>query len=237
MTTRTLVLAALTALIVNPAFAKSKKKEEPAPAPTPAPAAAEPAPAPEPEPAPPVEVGPVSPKNVSFSVTLGYADGSTKAGKVTGLERTSDFNGDEGWTSDASKLKLTVEGSGTEKQVAWTDLKSVAITPGKIPDDLDCTYSSDFSPWMYECTLRTTSAAALKDGSKGNVTNRHKWKLWFEDGSTVELQVYKYTVRQQDDRELQFGDEAGENFAIYTKLQQQIREDLKGKMLKSISIQ
>jgi hypothetical protein len=237
MTKRTLLSSILLlAFVATPAFAKPKKKEE-APPPPPV---AEPAPPPaaEPEAPPePVDVGPMSPKNVSFSVTLGFADGTSKSGKVTGVERSSDFNGDEGWTTEANKLKFTVEGGGTEKMVPWTDLKGVTITPGKMPDEVDCTYSSDFNPWMYECTLRTNSAATMKDGSKGTITNRHLWRLWFEDGSNVELQVYKHTVRQQDDRELQFGDDAGENFAIYTKLQQQLREEQKTKMLKSVTIQ
>lgn len=215
-----------------------KKKGEPAPEPTPAPEPAA-APAPEEAPPPPPEEPPAPKvvKNVDFSATFTFADGTTKSGKVQGLERTVDFYGDEGWTSEADKLKVQVEAAGTEKMVDWTAVKSVNVVPGKIPDDVDCTYSSDFSPWMYECTLRTTSNVVLKDGSKGLVTNRHRWRITWADGTTTELALFKYTVREQDDRDLQFGDEATENTALYTKLQQQLRTDVKAGVLKSVTIQ
>jgi hypothetical protein len=218
--------------------AKGGKKKGDAPAPPPPEAAAAPAPAVAP---PPVEEAAPAPppvvKNADLSITIGFADGTSKAGKVTGIERTVDFYGDEGWTSDEGKLKLTVEAAGSEKQVAWKDVKSLAVAPGKIPDEVDCTYGSDFSPWMYECTLRTNVTATMKDGSKGTVTNRHKWRFSYSDGSSLELSVYKYTVREQDDRELQFGDEATENFALYTKLQDKLRSDAKTALVKSIAVQ
>jgi len=213
----------------------SKKSDAPPPA-EPAPAAPAPAPAAEPEPAP-VEAAPLSVHNADLNVTITYADGSTKAGHVKGIERTVDFSGDQGWTSDEGKLRLTVEAGTSEKQVAWKDLKSVAITPGKMPDDVDCTYSSDFTPWMYDCTIRTTSAATMKDGTKGNITNRHQWRFTMDDGSTVELQVFKYSIREQDERTVEFGDESTENFKLYTKLQDELRTDLKTKIVKSISVQ
>jgi len=213
---------------------KKGKEEAPPPAPEPAPAAA-PAPveaAPEAAPEPPKAV-----KNVDLGITVTHMDGTSKAGKVTGIERTVDFYGDEGWTSEEGKIKLTVESGSSEKQVAWKDVKSLTITPGKIPDDVDCTYSSDFNPWMYECTLRTTVAAVMKDGSKGNVTNRHKWRFSYDDGSQAELSVFKYTVRAPDDREIQFGDDSTENFALYTRLQDQLRGDAKTVLVKTIAVQ
>lgn len=208
----------------------------------PAAPAAEPVAAPPAEVAPPVveEAPPAPPavvKNADLGITITYADGTSKAGKVTGIERTVDFQGDEGWTSEDRKLTLTVEAAGTEKQVPWTDVKSVVVIAGKIPDEVDCTYSSDFSPWMYECTLRTNVTATMKDGSKGTVSNRHRWRFWYADGSQVELSVYKYTVREQDDRNIEFGDESTENFALYTKLQDKLRSDAKTVLVKSIAIQ
>ncbi|MDP2307035.1 MAG: hypothetical protein Q8P18_13510 [Pseudomonadota bacterium] len=212
-----------------------KKKGEPAPTPAPEPAAAPVEPAAPAEEAPPPP--PVAVRNADLAITIAYADGTSKAGKVTGIERTVDFQGDEGWTSEGGKLTLTVEAAGTEKQVPWKDVRSVAVVVGKIPDEVDCTYSSDFSPWMYECTLRTNVTATMKDGSKGTVSNRHRWRFSYDDGSKVELSVYKYTVREQDDRELQFGDEATENFALYTKLQDKLRSDAKTVLVKNISVQ
>ncbi len=216
-----------------------KKKGEDAPAAaSEVPAAATPA-APAPvEPAPPAEPPPPAfVKNANVILTITYADGTSKAGKVTGIERTVDFYGDEGWTEDAGKLKLTIEAAGSEKQVAWESVKTLTVVPGKIPDDVDCTYSSDFNPWMYECTLRTTVNAVMKDGSKGTLGNRHRWRFSYEDGAKVELSLYKYTVREPDDRNLQFGDDAGENFPLYSKLQEKLRGDLKTVLVKSISVQ
>ncbi len=211
-----------------------KKKGEPAPVPEPAAAPAE-------APAPPVEEAPPMPppavKNADLGVTVTYADGTSKSGKVTGIERTLDFYGDEGWTTEDGKLRLTVEAAGTEKQVPWQDVKTLSIAAGKIPDEVDCTYSSDFSPWMYDCTLRTNVTAVMKDGSKGTVTNRHKWRFSYDDGSKVELSVYKYSVREQDDREIEFGDEVSENFALYTKLQDKLRSDSKTALVKTITVQ
>lgn len=214
-----------------------KKKDEPAPAPAPEPAppaaVEEAAPAPVEE-APPVEK---SVNNASFSVTITYADGSTKGGRVKGVERTADFYGDEGWTDEAGKLKLTVEAGGTEKYVTWDQVKTIAVTPGKMPDEVDCSYSSDFTPWMYECVLRTTAAVTLKDGSKGVITNRHQWRFHLDDGSKIEFTVYKYVVREQDERTVEFGDEQVENYALYTKLQDRLRSDSKTILVKSVSVQ
>jgi hypothetical protein len=215
-----------------------KKKDAPAPPPpTDAPAATAPA---APAPAPVEEAPPAPPPvlhNADLSISVTYADGTSKAGKVTGIERTVDFYGDEGWTNEDGKLKLTVESGSSEKQVSWKDVKSLAVVAGKIPDEVDCTYSSDFTPWMYECTLRTTVNAVLKDGSKGTVTNRHRWRFSYDDGSKVELAVYKYTVREQDDRDVQFGEEQVENFALYTRLQDKLRTEAKSTLVKAISVQ
>jgi hypothetical protein len=174
----------------------------------------------DPDPAPAAsapEAAPASVTNADLRATLAYADGSTKSMHVTRIERTVDFYGDEGWTTDDGKLKLTVESGGKEKQVAWKDVKSISVVPGKIPDEVDCTYSSDFTPWMYECTLRTTANVTLKDGP-------------------VEFSVFKYTVREQDTSSADFGD-AEENHGLYAKLQQQVRADAKGALLKSVTVQ
>jgi hypothetical protein len=192
----------------------------------------------DPDPAPAAsapEAAPASVTNADLRATLAYADGSTKSMHVTRIERTVDFYGDEGWTTDDGKLKLTVESGGKEKQVAWKDVKSISVVPGKIPDEVDCTYSSDFTPWMYECTLRTTANVTLKDGSKGTIGNRHRWRFSGE-GGPVEFSVFKYTVREQDTSSADFGD-AEENHGLYAKLQQQVRADAKGALLKSVTVQ
>lgn len=214
----------------------SKKTETPAPAePAPAPVAEPAAPAEPAEPAPVASPDPV--RNANFNVTITYANGTTKAGHVKGVERTVDFFGDQGWTAEEKDLKLIVESAGSEKQAAWNEVKSIAVTPGKMPDEVDCTYSSDFDPYMYDCTVRTATIATLKDGSKGDIANRHHWRFTMDDGSVVEFQVYKYSVREQDTKSVEFGDEKTENFALYTKLQDQLRTAVKTDIVKSIVVQ
>ena len=225
---------ALLACLLAPsaAFAKPKAKSEPPPPPVEAPA-----PAPEPE-APPAEEAPPPPaprlKNVSLNVSLTMADGTSRSMHVTGLERADDFHGDRGWTSEPGDLKITLEAGKSEKYVTWTDLKSIAIAPGKMPDDVDCSYNSDFNPFMYECSIRTVTTAVLKDGSKGTVTTRNKWRLADEDGGAVELYLYKPTERMQG--EPTDGDQF-EDPGMYTKLQQSMRATLKTNLVKAITVQ
>lgn len=213
---------------------KPKRGQEPAP--TPEPAAVEaPAPVEEAEPPPPPEPEPPAVvKNIDFQVALAWANGTTKSGHVTGVERTVDFNGYEGWTADAKKLKLVVECGTTEKEVAWTDVKSITITPGKAPDGVDCTSTSDVTPVMYECTMRTTTAVVLKDGTKGNITNRHMWRFTWEDGTTTELQVYKYTVRAPDTYVAVRGEE--DTSDPFLALQETLAAELKTGLLKTITM-
>jgi hypothetical protein len=224
-------------LILLPLLAaKGGKKKDDAPAPPP-PVAEKAAPAeaaPEPPPAP---EAPKVIKNADVTVSITNAGGTIKSGKVTGIERTIDFAGDEGWTSVEKDLRLTVESGSSEKQVAWKDVKSITVTPGKIPDEVDCSYSSDFSPWMYECILRTNTTVVMKDGSKGNITNRHQWRFTFEDGSQSTFSIFKYSVREQDSKEVEFGEEQTENFGLYTRLQDRLRTELKTQIVKSVSVQ
>ena len=220
-------LLVLSFLLLTAAKGKPKKGAEAPPPPPPPPEVTEPAPAPEPEP----EESAV-PKNVSFNVTITFSDGTTKAGHVSGLERTADFYGDEGWTTDERKLKVTLEVGTSEREVAWTDIASVTIVPGKVPSDVDCSYSSATTPVMYDCTLRTTSTAKLKDGTAGMVATRHQWKLYFDDGSTQDVQLYKYTARQPETNE-----ENPEEAQAYMALQERIGGELKTVFIKSITIQ
>ena len=191
-------------------------------------------------------------KNTSFNVTLTMADGSTRTGHVQGVERAIDVYADQGFTEDARKLTLDVElpgakGKTTERAVPWTDVKSLTITPvlvsGKNPKlgsspDISCTFDTGVDPWMYECSMATVSAVVLKDGTKGNVTTRHPWRFTFDDGATVTFTASKHTVRAPEDREIEPGrDEAPTpNKDIYAKLQQQIRDDAKTKLVKTVVV-
>ncbi len=217
-----------------PAFAKPKAKSEPTPPPPVAAPAPEPAP-PEPAPPEPVEPAPAPRlKNVTLNVTVTTVGGSSRSIAVTGLERAEDFHADRGWTSASGDLKITLEVGKSEKEVAWTEVKSITIVPGKMPDDVDCSYNSDFNPFMYECSIRTTTTAVLKDGTKGAVITRNKWRLSPEEGAAAEFYLYKHTERMQGEatEEDQFEDPG-----MYTKLQQAMRESLKTTVVKSITIQ
>ena len=210
------------------------KKQEPAPAPVPAPAT-EPTPPPAPvEPPPPPE--PTRVKNADISVVFVRQDGSSATLKVVRIERSVDFYADQGWSNTDSDLRLSIEVGTTEKAVSWKDVKSVSVAPGKMPDDLDCTYSSDFTPWMYECTIKTTANVVLKDGSKGTVNNRHKWLFATEDGTETEFWLFKHTARMQDDSGSASVD-AEENTKIYPRLQEQLRAEIKTTLVKSVTVQ
>ncbi len=217
-------------------FIGAKKKKEPAPVPVPeVPVVAAPAPAAPAEPPPPPPP-PVAPKNASLTVTVTRQDGTSKAGKVTGIERAEDFYGDGAWLSEDTKLSLVVEVGTTEKSVKWADVKTISVVSGKLGENVDCTYSSDFNPWMYECTLRNDVSVVLKDGTKGKVSSRHLWRFHFEDGEKIEFTLYKYFVREQDDREVELGEDP-ENMALYTKLQDRLRTDMKSTMIKGVTVQ
>lgn len=172
-------------------------------------------------------------KNANLTVTYTTADGVAQKLAVTGIERSTDFFAEEGWSSEAKDLKIMLEIGKTEKGVVWTDVKSVAVVPGAVADS-DCTYSSDFSPWMYDCTLRTTTTVVLKDGSKGVVTNRHKWRFSTDDGKSVEFWLYKHPAREQDDPAE--GGDNEEDMGMYTKLQDRLRTELKTTLVKSIAV-
>ncbi len=227
----------LIAFLLVPAFSFAKPKApEPAPAPAPAPS---PAPAPEPAPAP-AEVPPppmgTHANNMSLNVTITRADGSSKSMHVKGVERATDFYGDQGWTTDAAELKIPVALAKGEKMAAWTEVKSISIVPGKMPDDVDCTYSSDFNPFMYECSIRTTTTIVLKDGTKGAVDIRNKWRFTLDDNTEVEFYLLKHTQRMQSEAAAGGGDQE-EDMGMYTKLQQALREDLKSTLVKGITVQ
>jgi hypothetical protein len=196
-----------------------------------APAPEAPATVPAPEAAPGV-------KNISMGAALAFGDGTSKSGRVQGVERTTDAY-DQDWSSDAKHLVLEVEIGTKEIAVPWTQVKTLTITPGVATgpkNEFSCEYTSDTDPHTYSCILPTTSSVVLKDGTKGNVVTRKRWRFTYEDGSTVEFYAYKLKASAPDDRELGFGDADTENAALYAKLQTQIRADLKARFVKSVTI-
>ena len=227
-------------LALSMMFAAEAKKPSPAPAAAPAPPpVAAPAPAPEPEPEPVAAVTPPEqrPHNANFYATISWADGSVTKGNVVRVERSEDWYGEQGWTDVESKLKVTLEGGGTEIDSAWTNLSSVTITYGS-PVDADCTNDSSFEPAMYMCVLRNTTAAKTRDGKSWQVADRHKWLFVFSSGSVAEFYVSKLPARKQDDTT-----EEGLNSSIteqetrlYGSLQAELTQLRTGKVPKSITI-
>lgn len=196
--------------------------------------AEEPSPAPAAEPAPAPVVAPAV-KNVSLGAKLAFGDGTFKDGRIAGIERAVDVYGEEGWSAEAKDLVLEVEIGTTEKAVPWTEVKSLTITTAPKPE-FDCDYTSETSPWMYECRLSTTSTVVLKSGQKGNVITRKRWRFTYEDGTSVVFSAFKPSAHEPDPRELSFGEEVGENAELYAKLQGQLRAELKAKMVKGVTI-
>lgn len=213
-----------------------KKAPEPVAAAEPAPAAApepEPTPEPEAEPEPPPEV-----VNADLNITVSHAGGSAKSGKVKRIERSSDWFGEEGWSTEPKDLKLALEKGNASKDALWTEVKSVAVVPGKVPADADCVYDSNFTPWMYDCTVKTTATVTLKDGTTGwLVTNRHKWRFTYEDGSQEEFWLYKHPAREQDEKVVDLDTTNPENMDLYVKLQERLKSEIKTTMVTKVTIQ
>ncbi len=178
-----------------------------------------PEPAPEPEPAVPTT-------NADLQVSVTFNDGSTKAGHVWLVERSSDWYAEEGWTQVADDVKLQLEGNGTEIMAEWREIKKLQVEIAKVSESTDCTYDSDFRPWLYDCTLRNKGTATTADGKTWEITDRHKWRLSFDGGETAEFWLFKHPARQQDSETVGL-DSSGENYDLYIALQDRLREEVK----------
>ncbi|MEC8423709.1 MAG: hypothetical protein VX000_08020, partial [Myxococcota bacterium] len=198
-----------------------------APAPTP-----EPAPEPEPEPEPPKEV-----VNADLNVRITRADGSTVQGHVKRIERSKDFFGETEWINARNELTIQVEGPDVYTKILWTEVDRVFVKPGAVPADVDCSYDSNFRPWMYECVLKTTGSLVMADGKKVTVDNRHKWRFTFDDDTAVEFWLKKHVAREQDASVVDLDTDNPENYDLYKKLQQQLRDDVKGSMVIKVDIE
>ena len=186
-----------------------------------------PEPKPEPEPEPVPEPEPAMPStNADLQVGVSLNDGSSKSGHVWLVQRSTDWYGEEGWTSAVDEVKLQLEGNGTEIHAPWADIKKISVTIAKVSESSDCTYDSNYTPWMYDCTLRNKGNAVTTDGRSWEITDRHKWRLSFDGGEELEFWLYKHPARQQDDETVGL-DSAGENYDLYIGLQDRLREEVK----------
>ena len=173
--------------------------------------------------------------NVDLKVTVTHNDGSAHAGRVVRLARSTDWYGEADWTTSSGDVKLQLEGSDGERSVDWSEIKSVTIKIAKVSESTDCTYDSNFSPWMYDCTLRNQASAVTRDGRSWEVTSRHKWRLTYDDDSSEEFWLYKHPARMQDIRTVSLSDASGENYDLYIELQDRLREEVKT-MVSGISL-
>jgi len=208
------------------------KEAPPTPAAEAAPPVEAPAPAPvvEEPPPPPPEI-----KNADFTVSLSTAGGGSVNGHVKRIERGENTYG-EGWTTEEKAMSFYVEGNGEYKKITWSDVKRISIS---IPDskDFDCLYSSEYSPWMYECSVKLKSTVTTKDGKSYVADSGHKWKFVTDDDVEHTFWLKKHYARQQDDKVVDLNVANPENYALYGELQAQLRNEMKGDLVKTISIQ
>lgn len=206
-------------VLVSPAFAGGKKPKTPTPPPpveiSVPPVVEETAPPPPPAPEPPKN-------NADFHATIAHADGHTVTGHVVRVERGDDWYADNGWVDATPKLTVELEAAGTNADKAWTDISTIDVKYGT-KSDIDCTYESEFTPWMYTCTLKTTAAVKTKDAKSWTSTSRYKWRFTFEDGSTDEFFLYKLPARKQDTTEVTLDSVSPENAALYAELQAEVQ--------------
>jgi len=211
---------------------KSSSVPEPVVAPTSSVKAPPPVPMSEPEPEPEPEPE-VAANNVSFSVEIIKMDGTTVSGRAVRLERGVDWYAEEGWTAAAGDLKLSLETDRDMKDVAWTDVAQIDITYGS-RSDIDCMYDSNFNPWMYMCTLRSSPTAKLKDGSTWRITSRQQWRVTFDDDRAESFYLFRLPARQQD--EVAPDLDTQENYGLYGSLQAAVLASAKAEAIKRIVI-
>ena len=208
-------------LIILSSLLACGQKEPPAtaePPPQPEPVVEE---APEPEPMP--EPEPVKPAaNADFNIKLTYSDGSVKEGHVMRLEVSSDFYGMKEWYDKESRLTIYAESGSAAKDLEWTSVKTINVTGSK---DISCIYESDWNPWLYVCTMKTTSALVDADGGKWNVDSKYKWRVTFDDYSETEFWLQNVRSMEQDEKEVELGMDNNQNHDLYAKLQDSLKSE------------
>ena len=103
--------------------------------------------------------------------------------------------------------------------------------------DFDCLYSSEYSPWMYECSVKLKSVVTTTGGKSYVADTGHKWKFVTDDGTEHSFWLKKHYARQQDETVVDLEVTNPENYALYGKLQAQLRTEMKSALIKSISFQ
>lgn len=177
---------------------------------------------PEPEPQPTIV------SNTSFNMSISFASGETKSGKVLRVERSSDYPGlKEEWQDSEYKTKLFVESGSVAKDLSWTEIKSVSISYGTVPKDVNCLYDSTWTPWMYDCSINTNTKVIDTDGKTWGVDSKYLWRVYFDgEMEPVDFWIQKPHATEQDDKEVTLDTQNPENTALYQKLQEQLKVSL-----------
>ena len=181
----------------------------------------EPMPEPEPKPEP----------NADFNATLTFSDGTTKSGHVIRVEASTDSYGMKDWLDSESRLTIFAEAGSTAKDLAWNEIKSISIAPKS--SDINCVYESDWSPWLYVCTKKTTTSLVDAEGKKWSANATNKWRFYFDDDTDTEFWIQNIRAMQQDTVEVQLGMDAYENPELYSQLRNEVAEIV---YVKSITI-
>ena len=179
-------------------------------------------PEPEPKPEP----------NADFNATLTYSDGTTKSGHVIRVEASSDSYGMKDWLDSESRLTIFAEAGSTAKDLAWSEIKAVSVNPKS--NDINCVYESDWTPWLYVCTKKTTTSLIDTDGKKWSANATNKWRFYFDDDSETEFWIQNIRAMQQDTVEVQLGMDAYENPDLYSQLRNEVTEIV---YVKSVTIE
>ena len=189
------------------------------------------------EPEAPVEPEPMIESNVDINVTLTFADGSTKAGRVIRVERNEKYNGMGGWLDTERKLKVDLTAGSEFLQAPWADVKKITIKPTSTnKKNSDCNFESDYTPRLYFCKQTTTSTATTKDGKKWEVDNKYKWRFTFEDESNTDFWIQTFRVLEQEDGNVRLTD-SNVNHDLIGKLKETLATAMKSTMLVQIDIE
>lgn len=199
-----------------------------------APAAVAPPPPPEPEPEPEPEPPPEI-VNADFNVKITKANGQVVEGHVKRVERSSDIYGEEGWLTEAKEVKFAGESSDEYRKLAWSEVKSLSMKVASM-SDVSCVYDSNFTPWMYDCTLKMPTTVVTTDGKTYQADTLKKWRLVLDDNTEVEFWMKKHRAHQQDDKRVDLDTTNPENYDLYGVLQKRLREERAGDLVVKIEI-
>ena len=163
---------------------------------------------------------PIPESNADFNTTLTFSDGTSKSGHVIRVEASTDSYGMKDWLDSESRLTIFAEAGSTAKDLAWNEIKSISIAPKS--SAINCVYESDWSPWLYVCTKKTTTSLIDSEGKKWSANATNKWRFFFDDDTEVEFWIQNIRALQQDTVEVELGMDAYENPDLYAQLRNEV---------------